>query len=313
MARNLISGDFIIINKVEFGARLPITPLAIPFLPARKNQASPKYYLDWISLPYIRIPGYSKINHNDIIAFNNPEEEDIPIDKRIKLVKRCIALPGDTFSISKDEIFVNHKKIEIKNIQFEYFVKVKGRNLSKHLIDKYQINEGVEINNFGEYDLFLMPSQADSMANEKEIANVVRETNSLYFSKNDVFPHDPRLGWTSSNYGPIIIPKAKTKLIMNTKNIIMYKYIIEKYEGCTVTISSDSIFINNTLAKNYYFKNNYYFMLDDNRDNANDSRFWGFLPESHIIGKAAFILVSLNPSISGFKKIRWNRSLIRVK
>ena len=221
--------------------------------------------------------------------------------------------PGDTINILKDEVFVNHKKVNFINIQFEYLVKVKGRKLSKRLIDKYQITDGTEINTYGEYDLFLIPSLADSLANDKEIANITKEKNNLYFSKDDVYPHEPGSGWTSNDYGPLIVPKAKEKFVLNIKNIFIYKHLIEKYEGCKVSISSDSVFINNMFVKYYNFKNNYYFVLDDNRDNANDSRFWGFLPESHIIGRTSIILTSLNPLISGFTKIRWNRTFIRAK
>jgi len=309
MAGNLLPGDWLLINKAAYGTRLPITPLTLPFTPYRSSHSSPKYYLKWISLPYYRLPGYSYIKRNDIIAFNYPEEEDVPVDKRIVYLKRCVAIPGDTLKIVNSNLIVNRKKIKIENVRFEYLVKVKSNKLSQSVINKYQLNEGVEISNYGEYDLFLSVEQADKLKKENEIAGVERELKTSHYDFGYVYPHDPGLGWTLDNYGFVVIPKAGEKIILNKRNLSIYRDMLEKYENCTISVSHDSVYINNIPVKNYFFKNNYYFVLDDNRDNAKDSRLWGFLPESHIIGKVSIILISFNPSASGISKIRWNRTL----
>ena len=226
-------------------------------------------------------------------------------DKKIILVKRCMGLPGDTLSIKNNIVYVNHKKSDIENIQLEYRVKVKTKSLKQAIIDKYDISEGGQINNFGEYDLYLTRNFAQSMKSEKEIISINKGRSLSNSDKTYVFPHDSKFKWTLDNYGPIKIPKAGDKLVLNMSNISLYRDLLEKYENCSITVSGDSIFINNKHLQSYYLKHNYYFVLDDNRDNAKDSRHWGFLPESHIIGKVSFVIFSFNSSEK--KAIRWNR------
>jgi signal peptidase I len=308
MAGNLIPGDWVVINKAIYGARLPITPFTLPFKSFRTRQETGKYFVDWIKLPYLRLPGYGTIKRNDIIIFNYPLEDDLPIDMRIVNIKRCVALPGDTIKINNNELYVNTKRVEINNVQFEYFLRVKGKSLNKNLIDKYQINEGGEVSNYGEYELFLSALQADGLRKEKNIAAIERESKYSSIDKSYLFPHDSKLEWTLDNYGPVVVPKVGQKLLINKKNLLLYSEILERYEGCLISISNDSIYINKEYTKSYVLKSNYYFVLDDNRDNAKDSRLWGFLPENHIIGKVSFILTSFNPSASGLSKIRWKRT-----
>jgi signal peptidase I len=307
MAANLIPGDWVLINKLPFGARLPVTPLTIPFSTPRTTSTVEKDYLNWFSLPYYRIHGLKKINNNDIIAFNYPGEQDIPVDMQIVYVRRCVALPGDTLKISNGILYINRKLIEISNVQYEYLVKVKVKELSKYLIDKYKLREGSEISNYGDYNLYISKEQAESLKKEKEIASVTRERKYIGYDKSYVFPNDASLVWTLDNYGPIIIPAKGNQLIINRRNLTIYREIIERYEGHNVSVINDSIYIDDKPLRTYFFKNNYYFVLDDNRDNSKDSRIWGFLPEDHIIGKVSMIISSFDPEASGFSKIRWDR------
>jgi signal peptidase I len=307
MAGNLWPGDWLLINKAIYGPRLPFTPLAKPFKSLKTRPEPGKYYLDWIRLPYLRIHGYGNIERNDILVFNYPLEENVPVDMRIVNIKRCVALPADTLRIINNLLYINNIRVEIENVQFEYFVKVKGKSLNKSLIEKYQINEGGEVSNYGEYELFLTGRRADSLKKEKSIAKVIREPKFSNPDKSLIFPHNPRIDWTLDNFGPIIIPKAGEKIEINKKSLVLYHEILEKYEGCNVFVSNDSIFINKIYTRSYIFKFNYFFVLDDNRDNSKDSRVWGFLPESHIIGKVSLIIASLDPSSTGLSKIRWKR------
>jgi signal peptidase I len=309
MAGNLMPGDWVLINKVVYGPRLPITPLVVPFKTLQTKQERGNYYLDWISLPYLRIKGLGNIKRNDILVFNYPVEDDLPIDIKIINVKRCVALPGDTLKITDNILFINNKKVTIKNTQFEYFVKVKGKSLKRSLIDKYQISEGGEISNYGEYELFLTSWQADSLKKENSIVKIIREAKFSNSDKNQIFPHNSKIDWTLDNFGPVIIPKAGEKLSINKRSLVIYREMLEKYEKCRISVSNDSIYIDKKYTQYYIPKLNYFFVLDDNRDNAKDSRLWGFLPESHIIGKVSFIIASIDPSASGFSKIRWNRIL----
>jgi signal peptidase I len=296
MSSNLVSGDWVVVNKLAYGPRIPSTLLSIPFSPERTSLASKNYFLDLIQLPYFRLPGYSRIKRHDIILFNYPNDSEVPFDKKIRMVKRCMGLPGDTLAIKNNTVFINGKENDIENIQLEYRVKVKNRILKQELLDKYNIVEGGLVSKFGEYDLYLSKQAAKGLSTEKNIEYVRK---GKYLSNTDetyVFPHDSRISWTLSNYGPIVIPKAGSKIVLNSSNISIYRDILEKYEHCTITVNGDSVLINNKYLRSYYLKNNYYFVLDDNRDNAKDSRLWGFLPESHIIGKASFIICSVGSS-----------------
>jgi signal peptidase I len=308
MAANLIPGDWVLINKLTFGARLPETPLTIPFSTPRTTSTIEKNYFNWFTLPYYRIPGLKKINNNDIIAFNYPGEQDIPVDMRLVYVKRCVALPGDTLKISNGILYINKKRVEISDVQYEYLVKVKTKELSKSLINKYKLSEGSEISNFGDYNLYISKEQAESLKKEKEIASVTRDRKYIGYDKSYVFPNDASLEWTLDNFGPVVIPAKGNQLSMNRRNLTIYREIIERYEGHNVSVINDSIYIDDKPLRSYFFKNNYYFVLDDNRDNSKDSRMWGFLPEDHIIGKVSIIISSFNPEASGFSKIRWDRT-----
>lgn len=313
MNGNLLAGDWVIINKAANGTRMPITLLSVPFAPLRINNSSQKLYSDIVTLPYFRLTGYSYIHNNDIIAFNYPNDENIPIDKKIVYAKRCVAIPGDTLKIDNNQLIVNNINIKIDNLQFLFRVKVKGINIKKSLIEKYELNEGGAINNYGEYNIYITDKQADDLVKEPEIAMVLKERKLQNFDKSYVFPHDESYNWSLDNYGPFIIPKAGTGIPITKNNISLYRDILEKYEKCTVSFEGNSVLINNKLLNSYFFKYNYYFVMDDNRDNAKDSRLWGLVPETHIIGKVAFIAASFDPSKKGFDKIRWRRLFKNVK
>jgi signal peptidase I len=308
MAANLVPGDWVLINKLKFGARLPMTPLAIPFSTTRNTLTSESNYVHWFSLPYYRMPGLDDIHRNEIIAINYPGEPDLPVDMKMVYAKRCVALPGDTLKISNSILYINRKRVEIDNVQYEYLVKLKVKNLSKSLIDKYKLTEGSEISKYGDFNLYISKKQAESLNNEKEVAGITRDRKYIGYDKSYVFPNDASLEWTLDNYGPIIIPAKGTSVLTNRKNLTLYREIIEKYEGHNVSVINDSIYIDDKPLRSYFFKKNYYFVLDDNRDNAKDSRLWGFLPEDYIIGKVTMIISSFNPEALGFSKIRWDRT-----
>jgi signal peptidase I len=313
MSGNLLPGDWVVINKAAYGSRMPITMFSVPFSPLRVNNNSPKLYSAIVALPYFRLSGYSPIHNNDIVAFNYPDAENTPVDKKIVYAKRCVAIPGDTIKILNNQLLVNDFKIDIDNLQFLYRLKVKGKNLKQSTVEKYNINEGGAINNFGEYDVFISNKQAEELRMEPGIAMVSKERKLQDYDKGLVYPHDEKLNWTLDNYGPYIIPKAGTGIPITKNNVSLYRDILEKFEKCIVTLDGDKVLINNNLLNSYFFKYNYYFVLDDNRDNAKDSRLWGLLPETHIIGKIAFIASSFDPSKKGISKIRWSRTLKKVK
>ncbi len=300
MEKTLLPGDNIIVNKLKYGYRFPITLLTLPF---NNNK-----YLNWIELPYLRFPSSSKIQHGDLIAFNYPYQTDVPIDKKDIYIKRCIGLPNDTIVCYEKEIMVNNKKIiENKNIQYNYRVTIRGSKLNKKFFDKYNITEGSLVANMGIYDLPLTKEQAMLLLNDHKI----RYVRLLKKLKGDgsflTFPHSRYYNWNNDNFGPIIIPKKGNVIKINFKTIPLYKRIIENYEGNNLKIEKYRILINDRVQKTYTFKKNYYYVVDDNRDKAKDSRYWGFVPEDHIIGKASFVWLSIDKSEKWFNKIRWSK------
>ena len=308
MEKSLLAGDFIFVNKIKYGSRLPITILSIPFSDTKIPFTNLSSYVDWFQLPYIRLPAFSEINNNDVIVFNYPAQTDVPIDKKTKYIKRCVAIPGDTLEINNKNVFINNNEINFgENIQFNYRVITDGKKISNGILSKYNITEGGIIAGIGVYDFPLPPKVADSMKKEPFIRNIRVLKELQGYGSIITFPQSKFFLWNQDYFGPVVIPKAGNTVNISYKNIALYKRIIEIYEGNCLEVKDLKVYINDEEATDYTFKMNYYFVMDDNRDNSKDSRYWGFVPESHIIGKAVFIWLSLDKDKRFFRKIRWRR------
>lgn len=307
MENNLYTGDHIIVNKIKYGIRLPITLLSLPLIDNKIPLLGIKSYLNWITFSYKRIFRFFDIKHDDIIVFNNPTETDLPIDKKSVLVKRCIGLPDDTITIINKKVFVNSKWIRFNsNVIYKYRINTAGVKISDSLIEKHNLYNGGMVSE-NVYDYFISPATADSLLKHPSIKLIrmlgIFNSDDNYF----VFPQNPAYGWSDDQFGPVIVPKKDVTVKISKKNIDLYKRIIEKYENNTLEIKNDSIYINDKVAKTYTFKMDYYFVMDDNRDNAFDSREWGFLPESHIIGSASMVWFSINKTFKNKGAITWSR------
>ncbi|XMD99683.1 MAG: signal peptidase I [Candidatus Karelsulcia muelleri] len=251
MEKSLLIGDFLFVSKFNYGIRIPITQLLIKF-------------------PYLRLPSLKKINHNDMIVFNFPNDfKSKSIDKKKYYIKRCIGLPGDNLIIKNGLLYINGllKKEKKNSLLFKVQKKLKNKLIS---------------------------------LKKEIIPNSLKETN--------IFPEDKL--WNRDNYGPIYIPKKGDCLYLNKKNIFIYKDLITKYENNSLKLKlkKNVFIINNKKTFKYLVKKNYYFMLGDNRENSLDSRYWGFLPFDHIVGKPLLILFSTNEF-----KIRCNRFFSLIK
>ncbi|MCX6256580.1 MAG: signal peptidase I [Bacteroidia bacterium] len=269
-------GDLLFINKLSYGARIPKTVLCIPFT---------DHYLDWISIPYFRIPALAGIKRNDLVAFNYPVKHDIPVDRKPECIKRCIGLPGDHLKISDKEIFIGETLLNCNYAGFTWRIVTDGKGLPGSLLEKYKIHHVSEIIESSIYDAGMTCLTAQELRKEKGIRDVrilrINSTNEVR-----MYPGSDHFSWTRDNYGPLVIPAKGMTIPMNSVNMDLYSTIIYNYEKNNVLIQDGKIFINGIESATYTFKMNYYFVLDDNRDHANDSRYWGFLPEDHIIGKA---------------------------
>jgi signal peptidase I len=301
MESSLFPGDFVLVNKLGSGARLPITLLSLPFF-------SENTYSELIQLPYIRIPGFTDINNNDLIIFNYPVEKDLPIDKKTQMVSRCIGIPGDTIAIIDKKVFINGKNVEdSENCKYRYRV-ISKNELNQDFIKLYGINEGGLVAQPNIYDFFISPAIAKQILNDSNIKsiNLIKVRKGVEFTP--FFPQSKYFGWSLDYFGPITIPSKGKTITFDIKTIDLYKKAIEEYENNIVEIRNDSIYINKKSTNSYTFKMDYYFVMDDNRDNGKDSRYWGFIPENHIIGKISFVWFSFGKS-NNSSNIRWNRLL----
>lgn len=351
MEKSLLVGDFLFVSKLSYGPKIPNTPLAFPFvhhtMPLTKFTKS---YVEWIKWPFFRFPGFSKIKHGDVVVFNYPDGDTValklqnasyytlvrqfgheevwnnkfqfgdivarPVDKRENYIKRCIALPGDTIQIVDEVVFVNGKEVAFPELsQFKYQIKTDGIAINRRVISKLDITEEVAITESGDQ---VMTLTTKSAAQLKELPNVLSVSKTQRIQPKgywypDIFPYDSAYPWNVDNFGPLYIPKAGATVELNLKTLPLYERIINAYELNSLEVKNGQIFINGKVATTYTFKMDYYWMMGDNRHNSADSRFWGFVPEDHIVGKAVFVWLSLDNNKSLFGgKIRWNKLMRSV-
>ena len=228
-----------------------------------------------------------------------------PTDRRENYVKRCVGLPGQTLQIKNRIVYLNGKaNKEPENVQYSYYVKLKGQ-MPTELMDELGIsNEDMaSLNQYGY--LPLTQKAAKKLAARKDIVADIRLNTDA--QTGDLYPLNAYTGWTRDNYGPVWIPKKGATVKLNMKNIAVYERPIRAYEHNDLKVKDGQIYINGRLAHSYTFKMDYYWMMGDNRHNSADSRYWGFVPEDHIVGKPIFIWWSHNPDHPGFSGIRWSR------
>ena len=263
------------------------------------------------------------------IRENQPEfgaVDSRPADRRENYVKRCVGLPGQTLQIKDRIIYLDGKaNKEPDNVQYSYKVKFKhGVQLQDQLLKEYGITledlgfgrEDVTNRSFFNsegyvtllYDEALVPltsAAAKSLASRKDIVESIQLNTTAFL--NEVYPLNGNTGWTRDNYGPVWIPKKGASVKLTLKNIAVYERPIRVYEGNDLQVKDGKIYINGKETTEYTFKMDYYWMMGDNRHNSADSRYWGFVPEDHIVGKPIFIWWSSDPDRSGFGGIRWKR------
>jgi len=316
MEKSLLVGDFLFVSKMHYGARMPMTPLSFPFAHNTMPVIGGKSYVEWIKLGYHRLPGFTKIKNNDVVVFNYPMEADPPfnrpVDKRENYIKRCIAIPGDTLQIINAEVFINGKKNIKPPRRLETYTVITsdGNPINEKTQEKMEMTEMGQLNYPGAYLYGLMDA---TVADLKKSPGIKKVEPFIYPAGYDptpgeTFPYDTkRFPWNIDNYGPIVIPKEGVTVTLTVDNFELYHRIITVYEHHDFNFTDGKFFIDGKEDSTYTFKMNYYWMMGDNRHNSLDSRYWGFVPEDHIVGKAWFIWMSWNKDGNIFHKIRWNR------
>ena len=220
-----------------------------------------------------------------------------PPDKRENYVKRCVAIAGDTLLIKNQKVFLNSKPAYIaETMQYTYKVKTDGTSFSPKVIEKFDITDPIrsEQDSTGVYYMVNLPNnkveEFKKLSNVKSLEPSIEQAGE-YNAR--IFPHKPTFKWNNDNFGPLYIPKKGVTINIDTTNIILYDRIIRIYEGNNLEIKGDKIFINGKETKTYTFNLDYYFMMGDNRQNSADSRYWGYVPEDHIVGKPVFVWMSI--------------------
>jgi signal peptidase I len=233
---------------------------------------------------------WSAIERNNIIAFYDPTDS-LPKRNGALFMQRCVALPGDFLKIEEGDLFVNDKKNEDHiPLQFNYHIKTRNYPLDSIMEQKFGVMEGGKISDEFDYSYSLTESVADSLLRNPRILEVARKVEKKDVRDDEIFPHHIHYKWNKYYMAPLLIPKKGSTLLLDTTNINLYKKLITVYEENKLEIKGDNIIINNKPTIRYDVKQDYYFVMGDNRDNAIDSRYWGFLPESSVVGKLSMVI-----------------------
>jgi signal peptidase I len=231
-----------------------------------------------------------------------------PVDKRDNYIKRCVAIPGDTLQIINKRVFTNGiPQQEYPGIQYSYYIYLKdGQNISDKVFERMEIYDVYRYANV--IQVFLTKEELEKISEFKSVQQIIANDYFNDYSV-DYFPNDTNYQWTINNFGPLYIPKKGATIKIDNSNLCLYERIISYYEKNDVQVKDDQVYINGKPVNEYTFKMDYYWMMGDNRHSSLDSRFWGFVPEDHIVGKPKFIWLSLDKNKKFLNRIRWDRML----
>ena len=337
LEKSLLVGDFLFVSKFHYGARTPMTPIAAPMVHDSIPIIKKLSYLSKPQLPYFRFPALEKIKNNDIVVFILPrdtlsnmylpatERIDKPRDKKTNYVKRCVGIPGDSLQIKDGIVFVNGKELilpERAKPQYSYEVTY-DMNESidfERILKELNSTDGAGFKNETRDTLFIAALTFDGAEKLKSISGIKSVNRIIKKEAEDgAFP-DFKDGkpsvtnkWNGDNFGPIYIPQAGKTVALNKESLPLYKIIITEYEGNTLEVKDNEIKINGKVVNSYTFKQDYYWMMGDNRHNSLDARYFGYTPADHIVGKPIFIWMSLDWNAKGLlNKFRTERFFTTV-
>lgn len=366
LEKSLLVGDYLWVNKMAYGPRVPMTPLHFPLVQNTFPVINTKSYIEWPQWRYHRLKGLGNVKTGDIVVFNFPAGDTVatkmqnpdfytlvkyfgrdvvvnnpgqfgeivyrPVDRRENYVKRAVGLPGETLKIVNGDIFINGKKQpQPANVQFNYLFQT-VRPLTDADWERYKISRddvaqalvqpdpaeavnwtqaGFDLSALAGSPIYHLPLTANAVEELKKsglLKALVREPAP---AGEFLFPDGLSENWTRQDYGPVMIPRKGMTVKLTPENWPMYERVIRNYEYHTDSYVKDGrVYIDGKPADSYTFEMDYYFMMGDNRDCSLDSRYWGFVPEDHIVGKPMRVLISFDKDKSLFNGgIRWDRIL----
>jgi signal peptidase I len=234
-----------------------------------------------------------------------------PVDRRDNYIKRCVAIAGDTLLIRQGKIYINSEPIEVfEGVQHRYYVQTNGTPINPKAFERLGIARSDQEQFGGGYFIPLSDEKAEQLRDFSNVVSVDRYRTPDREYNFQIFPHDSNYKWTLDNFGPLWMPSRGATISLTTKNLPLYRRIIEAYEGHSVSVRDSLIYIDGTAAAEYTFGMDYYFMIGDNRHVSSDCRYWGYVPEDHILGKPKFIWLSLDEDKRFLGKIRWKRMFL---
>ena len=345
MEKSLLVGDHLLVSKLAYGPKVEQNPLSIPLMHNSIPGTAIKSYLDWPHLPYHRYWGYSKVKRYDAVVFNFPAGDTIltayptgkvtyyekvqeygreavlsgrvpmlgevaarPVGKRENYIKRCMGLPGETLQIIDRIVYINGKPVENPTeAQFTYDVWFKPFTSLQRALKPYGVSDDDIANAMHGAPLPLTnKTYAKFEANSQDYDSAAPSLYGRMPLGTALYPNDIDRGWALDNYGPIHIPAKGETVELTEENLAIYRRVITAYEGRSVEVRDGQVYIDGQATTTYTFRQDYYWMMGDNRHNSQDCRFWGFVPEDHIVGKAKWILFSFDKDS---RKVRWERTL----
>ncbi len=334
MESSLYTGDHLFVSKLTYGPRVPETPLTIPF--THNTIFGHESYSTLIQKPYRRLKGIREVRKGDYVVFGFPNGDTVlrkapvedyhalvrmlgqqtvdgfgeiivrPDDKKDHYVKRCVATPGDTLEVRDGFVWVNGEQQTIyPGVQLTYTVVTTGQKINSKTLDRLGINTAELFYDPSLPGYPMMPLTAEMLEEIKSLPNVVSAEPDLDMDpvscSREIFPFTEDSGWTRDYFGPLWIPKKGETVELNDRNLPLYERIISVYEdGDAAAALADG---------RYTFKQDYYFMMGDNRHNSLDSRYWGFVPEDHLVGRPLVVWLSTRQGSRFPKNIRWGRFL----
>ena len=324
MENSLLVGDFLFVSKLHYGTRTPKTPLQVPLTHQTIWGTNIPSYTDAVQLPQYRLPGFSDVKRGDVVVFNYPPELQHPVDLKTNYIKRCVGLPGDKLEVRDLQVYANGVAMENPpRMENEYFVATttavneekvfKDNGISEYNSYTESFNDTIPGNDQPGYLVFTTVEIAAKLKTYDFVKSITLVKASKEISEPMLYPNSSIFKWNRDNYGPVTVPKKGMTVSMTPENIALYGPVIKNYEeNEDVALDEKSVKVAGKVVTSYTFKQDYYFMMGDNRHNSADSRYWGFVPMDHIVGKAVFVWMSIDPDpTSFFNKIRWNR-LFRI-